>query len=233
VVYNKGMFIGRKKGSLSMHQLPSETGLKLLWQLFWSFFKISPVSFGGGYAMLPVIEREVMTYRGWVTSDEMSEVVSISGAAPGGIGVNAAAFIGYKVMGWRGLLAAVAGIMLPTFIIVLGLGIFFSNMRDNPKVMGALQGIQMAVIALIAYAGVCMARSAIIDRMTAVLLFAGLTLLLFPGIHPILLIPLGIVMGIVIVKFKERFGLAVRYKKRNKNSEVEHNYPNFYFGEGI
>lgn len=183
--------------------------------------------------MLPVIEREVMTYRGWVTSEEMSEVISISGATPGGIGVNAASFIGYKVMGWRGLVAAVAGIMLPTFIIVLGLGIFFSNMRDNPKVMGALQGIQMAVIALIAYAGVSMARSAIMDKMTAVVLLAGLTLLLFAGIHPILLIPLGIVMGIVIVKLKERFGLAVRFKKRNINSEGEHDYPNFYFGEGI
>jgi chromate transporter len=216
-----------------MHQQPSTSNLKLLWQLFWSFLKISPISFGGGYAMLPAIEREVLNNRGWVTTDEMSEVISIAGAAPGGIGVNTAAFIGYKVKGWRGLIAALTGIMLPTFIIVLGLGIFFSMVKDHSKVMGALRGIQMAVIALIAYAGINMARSVIIDKMTAVILLMGLSLLLITGIHPILLIPLGIVMGIAIVKLKGRFGLEVRFKRRNQSSEAELGYPNFYYGEGI
>jgi chromate transporter len=216
-----------------MDQQPSISSLKLLWQLFWSFLKISPISFGGGYAMLPAIEREVLNNRGWVTTDEMSEVISIAGAAPGGIGVNAAAFIGYKVKGWRGLIASVTGIMLPTFIIVLGLGIFFIMVRDHSKVMGALRGIQMAVIALIAYAGISMARSVIIDKMTAVILLVGLLLLLITGIHPILLIPLGIVMGITIVRLKGRFGLEVRFKRRNQSSEVELGYPNFYYGEGI
>lgn len=91
----------------------------------------------------------------------------------------------------------------------------------------------MAVIALIAYAGVSMARSAIIDKTTAIILTAGLTLLLFPGIHPILLIPTGIFLGIVIVKLKVRLGLVVHLKKQTINKEKEPNYPIFYFGDGI
>ncbi|MEX2459850.1 MAG: chromate transporter [Paenibacillaceae bacterium] len=221
-----------------MKRSRNQTWLEL-WELFWSFCKISPVTFGGGYAMLPVIEHEVMTLRGWVKEEEMAEVISISGAAPGGIGVNAAAFIGYKVLGWRGLVAAVTGMMLPTFLIVLSLGIFFANMRDQPKVMAGLQGIQMAVIALIAYAGVKMARSAIYDKTTTLVFIIALLGLIFIGIHPILLIPLGAFAGIVLVKCKESLGLVVYLKKHQANpkeqkfSTMQPKFPDYYFGDGI
>src|SRR5690554_4538834 len=124
----------RIERSLCMQRQSNQTKLTVLWQLFWSFFKISPVSFGGGCAMLPMIEREIMTRRRWVNAEEMADAISISGSIPGGIGANAAAYIGYKVMGWRGLVAAVMGIMIPTFVIVLGLGILYNTMRENSKV---------------------------------------------------------------------------------------------------
>jgi chromate transporter len=214
----------------------NQNGIKL-WDLFWSFLKISPVTFGGGYAMLPVIEHEAVTNRGWVTEKEMVKVISISGAAPGGIGINAAAFIGYKVMGWRGLIAAVFGMMLPTFLIVLALNIFFSYMSYNPKVAAALQGIQIAVIALITYAGLKMIRAAIFDKTTFTVFIICLAGLLTLGLHPILLIPLGIIAGVFLVKLKESMGFtAVLEREQHVSSQPKPIYPKFpdyFFGEGI
>jgi len=211
--------------------------MKQLWELFWSFFKISPITFGGGYAMLPAIEYEAVTLREWLTEDEMAEAISISGAAPGGIGVNAAAFIGYKVRGWRGLIAAVLGMTLPTFLIVLALVIFFMSMRDNPKVIAALQGIQIAVIALIAYAGVKLTRTAIFDKTTCFVFIIGLAGLIILGLHPILLIPYGILAGITLVMFKERLGFRVTFQKEKHITppvQMPHpKFPDYYFGEGI
>jgi chromate transporter len=210
---------------------------KKLGELFWSFLKISPVTFGGGYAMLPAIEHVAVTNRGWVSEQEMAEAISISGAAPGGIGVNAAAYIGYKVMGWRGLIAAVFGMMLPTFLIILALGIFFASMRYNPKVVAALQGIQIAVLALIVYAGVKMAKTAILDKTTCTVFIIGLAGLLTLGFHPILLIPLGIIAGIFLVKLKKSLGLTVAFeRKQHVPSQPKPKYPKFpdyFFGEGI
>lgn len=208
-----------------------------LWELFWSFLKISPVTFGGGYAMLPSIEHEAVTVRGWVSEEEMAQVISISGAAPGGIGVNAAAYIGYKIMGWRGLVAAVLGMMLPTFFIILALGIFFTSMHDQPKALAALQGIQIAVIALIAYAGVKMARAALVDKTTCTVFIIGFIGLLTLGIHPILLIPLGIVAGVLLVKIKEKLGLAIAFVKEQQSppnpKTIYPKFPDYFFGEGI
>lgn len=208
-----------------------------LGELFWSFLKISPVTFGGGYAMLPAIEHEAVTTRGWLSEKQMAEAISIAGAAPGGIGVNAAAFIGYKIMGWRGLAAAVIGIMLPTFLIILALGVFFASMRDNPKAVAALQGIQIAVIALIAYAGVKMARTAIFDKTTCAVFIIGLVGLLTLGVHPILLIPLGIIAGIFLVKLKKSLGLTVAYERNQHISlqpkPIYPKFPDYFFGEGI
>jgi chromate transporter len=219
-----------------MKLLFNQSGIKL-WELFWSFLKISPVTFGGGYAMLPAIEHEAVTNRGWVTEEEMAEAISISGSAPGGIGINAAAFIGYKIMGWRGLVVAVFGMMLPTFLIVLGLGIFFASMRDNPKVVAALQGIQIAVIALIAYAGVKMARAAIFDKTTYTVFIIAFIGLLTLGIHPILLIPLGIFAGIFLVKLKESLGFTVTFEREQHVSSqpktIYPKFPDYFFGEGI
>jgi chromate transporter len=214
----------------------NQNGMKL-WELFWSFLKISPVTFGGGYAMLPAIEHEAVTNRRWVSEKDMAETIFISGAAPGGVGVNAAAFIGYKVMGWRGLVAAVFGMMLPTFLIVLALGIFFASMPNNPKVIAALQGIQIAVIALIAYAGVKIAKAAIFDKTTCTVFIIGLVGLLTLGFHPILLIPAGIIAGVFLVKLKQSLGLTVAFERKQhiplEPKPIYPKFPDYFFGEGI
>jgi chromate transporter len=196
------------------------------WDLFWSFLLISPITFGGGYAMLPSIERIVVDRKGWLTETEMEEAIAISGAAPGGIGVNAAAYIGYKVMGWRGMLSALAGIMLPTFIIVLGLAIFFMNMRDHLKVQAALQGIQIGVIALVAYAGVKMARTAFIDKTTILLFIISLCGLLYSGFHPVFILLFGALAGVLWMRVKEKMGYPTFFEKPQTMND-------YYFGDGI
>jgi chromate transporter len=196
------------------------------WELFWSFLLISPITFGGGYAMLPSIERIIVDRKGWLTAAEMGEAIAISGVAPGGIGVNAAAYIGYKVMGWRGMLSALAGIMLPTFIIVLGLAIFFMNMQDHLKVQAALQGIQIGVIAMVVYAGVKMVRTAFIDKTSVILFIISLFGLLYSGFHPIFILLFGAMAGVVWMRLKEKMGYPVYYEKPQTMND-------YYFGDGI
>jgi chromate transporter len=208
-----------------MNKHKERTWLKL-WDLFRSFLLISPITFGGGYAMLPSIERIAVDQKGWLTADEMGEAVAISGAAPGGIGVNAAAYIGYKVMGWRGMLSALAGIMLPTSIIVLGLAIFFMNMRDNLKVQAALQGIQIGVIALIAYAGVKMLRAAFIDKTSVLLFIISLSGLLYFGVHPFFILLFGALAGVLWMRAKVSMGYPATIEKPQTMND-------YYFGDGI
>lgn len=218
-------------------------GERLNWrqlgELFWSFCKISPMTFGGGYAMLPVIEKEVVERRGWVTCEEMEEAISVAATAPGGIGVNAAAYVGYRMQGWPGIIAAVIGMTLPTFLIVLALGIGFLAFRDHPKVISAFTGIHAAIAALVAYAAWKMSRSAIFDGATLGLLLLSLALL-FLGVHPAIVVCFGIGAGIIIIRIKNRFGLPIRYDKHDAAQvRVEQSHrggthvPDYFFGEGI
>jgi chromate transporter len=197
-----------------------------VWELFWSFLLISPITFGGGYAMLPSIERIVVDRKKWLTEAEMGEAIAISGAAPGGIGVNAAVYIGYKIMGLRGMIAALAGIMLPTFIIVLGLTIFLTNMRDHQKVQAALQGIQIGVIALVAYAGVKMVRTAIIDKATLLLFIISFIGLLYSSFHPVFIMLFAALAGVVWGRVKERSEQQAFFEKPQAMND-------YYYGDGI
>jgi len=191
--------------------------ISLLFQLFWVFVRIGPVTFGGGYAMIPMIEREISAKRKWLGEEEMDEILSLAGAAPGGVGVNAAAFIGYRLAGVKGAIAAIAGIMIPTFIIVCLLSAVYSQLADQPKVIAAMKGINGAVIALILVAAYRMAKNAIIDKTTAV------TALVIP------VIAIGLCIGFVYLQIKQLLGLQVRTEKESlKASDEESNYPEYY-----
>jgi chromate transporter len=176
----------------------------LLWQIFWSFCKISPITFGGGYAMIPVIEKEIVEVRQWMDEDEISGALSIAGSAPGGIGVNAATLIGYRVAGLQGATAAIIGIGLPNFIIMLALTIGYSAVQSSIKVSAAFEGIHSAVVAFIAVAGWKMFKSAVHDKSTLFIIVGALATLLFTGMHPALLLLIGTLTGIWIFKLKER-----------------------------
>ena len=114
---------------------------------FLSFLKIGIFTFGGGYAMLPLVQREVID-KGWVKEDEFLELLTLAQSAPGPIALNTAVFVGYKVHGYRGMLAAVMGIILPAFLIILVIAIFFNSIRENRIVEAVFKGIRPAVVAL-------------------------------------------------------------------------------------
>ena len=120
-----------------------------LWQLFWVFAKIGAFTIGGGYAMIPIIQAE-MSRRGWIGDDDLPDIVALSQSAPGVMAVNISIFAGHKLRGFKGSVAATLGSILPSFLIILGIAMFFSAFKDNPYVERAFKGIRPVVISLIA-----------------------------------------------------------------------------------
>lgn len=121
----------------------------MLFQLFYSFLKIGLFTFGGGYAMIPLIEREVITNKKWIAESEFLELLTVAQSAPGPISLNTSVFVGYKMRGYAGALAAISGVVMPSFVIILLVAIFFSDIRHNPAVDAAFRAMRPAVVALI------------------------------------------------------------------------------------
>lgn len=117
--------------------------------IFVSFFKIGLFTFGGGYAMIPLIEREVIDNRRWVERREFLDLLTLAQSVPGPISLNTSVFVGYKMRGLRGATAALLGTILPSFVIILIIALFFANIRHNPVVDAAFKGMRPAVVALI------------------------------------------------------------------------------------
>jgi len=130
----------------------------MLFAIFASFFKIGAFTFGGGYAMIPLIEREMIDRRGWVGREEFLDLLTLAQSAPGPIAVNTAVFVGYRIRGLRGAAAALAGAILPSFAIILTIALFFADVRQNPVIDAAFKGMRPAVVALIVGPVVSLAR---------------------------------------------------------------------------
>ncbi len=121
----------------------------MLFTIFASFFKIGLFTFGGGYAMIPLIEREMIDRRAWVGRREFLDLLTLAQSVPGPIAVNTAVFVGYRMRGLRGAAAALGGTILPSFTIILLIALFFAGIRNNPIVDAAFKGMRPAVVALI------------------------------------------------------------------------------------
>ncbi len=123
--------------------------MQSLWTIFLSFFKIGAFTFGGGYAMIPLIQREVISTRGWIEEHEFLDLLTLAQSVPGPISLNTSVFVGYKLRGLTGATVALAGTVLPSFMIILLVALFFSDIRYNPVVDAAFKGMRPAVVALI------------------------------------------------------------------------------------
>ena len=130
----------------------------MLFTIFASFFKIGAFTFGGGYAMIPLIEREVIDRRAWVARQEFLDLLTLAQSVPGPISLNTAVFVGYRMRGLWGAAAALAGTVLPSFVIILLIALFFADVRQNPVVDAAFKGMRPAVVALIIGPVVSLAR---------------------------------------------------------------------------
>ena len=120
-----------------------------LFELFGSFLKIGAFTFGGGYAMIPLIEREVIDRRRWIERQEFLDLLTIAQSAPGPISLNTSVFVGYKLRGYAGAIASILGVVLPSYTIILAVALFFAGIRENPAVDAAFKGMRPAVVALI------------------------------------------------------------------------------------
>jgi len=204
--------------------------LKKLFEIFWTFFKIGPVTFGGGFAMIPLIEREIIEKKKWLKSEEVTDVFALAQSVPGAVAINSATFIGQRIGGIKGAIAAMIGVSLPTFLIVLTLGVSYFFIHDNPKIEAAFISIRATIVAIIVYAAIKTAKTAIVDKTTFFIMLLGIPLLFF--IHPILALLLGAISGTISIFIKRKFGQKHIQNKNETKDSSSSNYE-WYMGSGI
>lgn len=166
-------------------------------RLFGTFFKIGAFTLGGGYAMIPLVQREVVEKEGWIPQEEFLDLIALAQSAPGVIAINTAVFVGYKIDGWRGLAAAVLGAILPSFCIILAIATCFTHFRDYPQVEAVFKGIRPAVVALIAAPLYKMGKSAGVTWRTIALPIIAALLIWRCGVSPILIVIVAIIGGVI------------------------------------
>ncbi|HLR21598.1 MAG TPA: chromate transporter [Tissierellaceae bacterium] len=167
-------------------------------QLFLSFFKIGAFSFGGGYAMLPLLEKEVIETHQWMNTTEFVDIFAISEMTPGPIAVNSATFLGHKVAGIPGAAVATFAVILPSFIVISLIFISLNKFKNSPYVDWIFQGIRPVVLGLIAAAGVTVAQTSFLDYKSVLIGALLFYLVSFKKFNPIWGIVLAGVLGVVL-----------------------------------
>lgn len=169
--------------------------MRELFNIFWTFLKIGAFTFGGGYAMIPLIQHEVINNRRWLKEHEFGDLLTLAQAAPGPIALNTAVFVGYKRCRYIGSFAAVLGVVVPSFVIILLVAIFFSDMRHNPWVDAAFKGMRPAVVALIVAPIMGLARGMHFSLMAVSA--ATALLVWYFGMSPVWFLVAGAIAGIL------------------------------------
>lgn len=169
--------------------------------LFLTFARIGACTFGGGYAMLPILQREVVDARGWATEDELMDYYAIGQCTPGIIAINTATFIGYKRRGVRGAIAATAGMVFPSLVIITVIAAFIQQFAHLTVIQHAFAGVRVAVCALVLHSVYKLAKKGVVDVLTGIILAATFLAVVFLGLSPVLIIVLagaaGIVAGVI------------------------------------
>ncbi len=180
--------------------------LKRLWQVFLTFFKIGAFTFGGGYAMIPLISREAVEKRGWVTDEDILEVVAIAESTPGPIAINSATFVGYRAAGVLGSACATLGVVLPSFVVILALSFVLQQFQDLQAVKYAFAGIQAGVMALLVKALWTMYKKAPKSAVSYIIMTGSFLVTAFLPVNVIFVIIGCAVVGIVSSLILERRG---------------------------
>ncbi|MGL6293232.1 chromate transporter [Eubacterium aggregans] len=168
-----------------------------LWDLFITLLKIGAFTFGGGYAMIPMIQNEIVNKKGYITEEEFMDMIAIVEATPGVIAVNTATFVGYRVGGFLGGLLAIFGVVLPSFVIISIIAQFYEAFRQNQWVSYAFLGIRAGVIVLIFGALVRMAKNVDRTPFIAILVVGAFGIAAFTGINVVFIILAGAMAGVL------------------------------------
>lgn len=172
----------------------------MLLQLFFSFARIGAFSFGGGYAMIPLISREVVEARGWLRMSEFIDVIALSQATPGPIAINSATYVGFRVAGFWGSLCATLGVVFPSFVIMMVLGYLFFRYREVSLVKDIFTGIRPLVVALILSAAISIAPASLTGPVPIVVAIAVTAAILWLNIDPVLLLLAAGALGFFIYR---------------------------------
>lgn len=178
--------------------------MNLYGQMFFKFTKIGTFTIGGGYAMLPLIQREVVEREKWVGAKEFLDMVAISQSMPGIFTVNLSVFVGYKLKKNLGGIVAALGVILPSFLIILLIAAFFRHFNENVYVAKAFRAVRPAVVALIAVPVFNAAKEARINLKTVIIPAASAFLIWFCGISPIYVVLAAVAGGLCVMRFKKR-----------------------------
>ena len=173
--------------------------MKLL-SLFLSFAKVGVMTFGGGYAMIPILEREIVENRKWASSEELMDYYAVGQCTPGVIAVNTATFIGYRVAGSAGGVAATLGVVFPSVVIICLIAGILTNFADIPAVKSAFTAIRVCVCVLIFNAVVKLWKGAVKDKAGLVLFLIVFVLSLFLDISPVVFVLFCALAGLVLTR---------------------------------
>jgi chromate transporter len=173
--------------------------LPLLLDLFLTFFRIGAFTFGGGYAMLPMLQRELVEKKGWTTEEELLDYFAIGQCTPGIIAVNTATFVGYKVKKVSGGIIATLGVVAPSVVIITIIAAVLSNFADIPAVRNAFAGIRVAVCVLIINSVVKLLKKSVVDKLTAAVYIAvALCAIVFSRLSPVIFVVAAALLGIIV-----------------------------------
>ena len=170
--------------------------------LFFEFFMIGLFTIGGGYAMVPLIEEEIVNKKQWIAKEDFIDLLAIAQSVPGVFAVNLSIFIGYKLRKFPGALAMALGTILPSFLIILGIALFFQRFKEYEAVENIFKGIRPAVVALIAAPTFNMAKSAKINKYNVWIPIVSALLIWLLGVSPVYIIALAGVGGFIFGKLK-------------------------------
>ena len=187
------------------------------WKLFLEFFKIGLFTFGGGLSMIPLIQKTVVEKNKWITDEEMVDMIAISESTPGPIAINCATFIGYKVGKiWGGILATL-GVVLPSFIIICIISIFYDKFIQVEVIKWAFLGIKAGVAALILNAGIKIFKKSEHNLFSIAIMLLAIEIALFTSIHTVFVIIFGLVVGVFFYILLYHFDK----KKEEENKEEQ------------
>ena len=177
--------------------------MNILFDLFLTFARVGVMTFGGGIAMLPILEREVVDRKGWTTLEELMDYYAIGQCTPGIIAVNTATFIGQKQKGTAGGIVATLGLVFPSIVIITVIAAVLSNFAEILAVQNAFAGIRVCVCALILNAAIKLAKSAIVDIKTFIIFALVLAGMLIFDVSPVVFVIVSALAGLVIKGLEE------------------------------
>ncbi len=178
--------------------------MKTLWQLFASFARIGALTFGGGYAMIPLLEREIVDKHRWATEEELMDYYAVGQCTPGIIAVNVATFVGYKIAGNLGGVVATLGVVTPSLLIIMLIASVLQNFADVPAVKSAFAGIRVCVSVLIFNAVLKLWKKAVVDKAALALFLLVFLLSLFTKLSPVVFVVVCAAAGILLTRWGVR-----------------------------